>query len=106
MSRQNKPSSIKTLLINNKAPFQFVEAYKTLRTNLQFSDIDQTVNKLIVTSSLPGEGKSTVSINLAISLAQLGKTVLLVDTDLRKPLIHKYLHLSGVKNGGVTTALT
>ena len=70
------------------------EAYRTLRTNIQFSSIDgDNLKTILVTSSGPGEGKSTVAINLAITIAQSGKKVLLLDCDFRKPSIHKKLGL-------------
>lgn len=98
--------STSTKIISHDSPFQFVEAYKSLRTNLQFASINNQYQKIIVTSSIPGEGKSTVSINLALSLANLEKKVLLIDCDLRKPVIHKYLHLSNFNNGGLTNLLS
>lgn len=65
------------------------EAYKTLRTNIQYSSFDKNAQAIIVTSSQPGEGKSTTSGNLALSMAQDGKKTILIDCDLRKPTVHK-----------------
>ncbi|MEI6131216.1 MAG: CpsD/CapB family tyrosine-protein kinase [Bacillota bacterium] len=73
------------------APFQLEEAYKALRTNLQFVCADKNIKKILITSSAPGEGKSTVTINLAIALAQVGHKVIILDCDMRKPKIHTYL---------------
>lgn len=95
----------KSLLINKSASFEFIEAYKSLRTNLQFASINSEIKKIIVTSSIPGEGKTTIALNLAISLAENGQKVLLVDTDFRKPQLHKYLKLENNKIGGLTTSL-
>lgn len=95
----------KSLLIDKGISFEFIEAYKSLRTNLQFESINNTIKKLIITSSIPGEGKTTVALNLAISLAENGQKVLLVDTDFRKPQLHKYLKLESNKIGGLTTVL-
>jgi capsular exopolysaccharide synthesis family protein len=95
----------KSLLIAKGVFFEFIEAYKSLRTNLQFASINNTIKKLIVTSSIPGEGKTTIALNLAVSLTENGQKVLLVDTDFRKPQLHKYLKLESNKIGGLTTAL-
>lgn len=65
------------------------EAYRTLRTNLQFVQLDRPLKKLLITSSIRGEGKTTTAVNLGIILAQTGKKVLIIDTDLRRPRIHK-----------------
>lgn len=92
-------------LATKSAPFQYVEAYKSLRTNLDFMAVDNEYKKLIVTSSIPGEGKSNVVINLAYSLAETGKNVIIVDCDLRKPVLHRYLKL-GHKPAGVTNVLS
>ena len=79
------------------------EAFRTLRTNIQFSSLDDELKSIVVTSSGPGEGKSTVMSNLAITMAQSGKRVILVDCDLRKPSIHKKM---GVTNSiGLTNIL-
>lgn len=105
MTDRTKKVPRKSLLITKGVPFEFVESYKSLRTNIQFASIENPVKRLIVTSSIPGEGKSTVTINLAISLAESGHKVLLIDTDLRKPQIHKYLHIEEGRVGGLTTLL-
>jgi len=86
---------------HTKAPES--EAYRTLRTNIQFSSVDKPVRTLIVTSSGPSEGKSTTSANLAIVMAQTGQKVILVDTDLRRPVLHKTFGVPN--NAGITTAL-
>ena len=65
------------------------EAFRMLRTNLQFSSSDFSQNSVLITSPQPGEGKSTTAINLAITTAQLGYNTLLVDADLRRPVLHK-----------------
>jgi capsular exopolysaccharide synthesis family protein len=65
------------------------EAFRTLRTNLEFSSLDSPVRTLVVTSAGPGEGKSTTLANLAITTAQAEKKVYLVDCDLRRPTLHR-----------------
>lgn len=94
------------LVASQAAPFEFTEAYKSLRTNLQYASLDRPVKKIVVTSSIPNEGKSTVCINLAITLAENGNRVLLVDADLRKPSVHQYLNLRMDSIGGLTSVLS
>lgn len=79
------------------------ESFRQLRTNLQFANVSGQAKSVVVTSSLPGEGKSTTATNLAIALAQAGQTVCLVDADLRRPMVSEYLGLE--RNAGLTTAL-
>jgi capsular exopolysaccharide synthesis family protein len=71
------------------------EAFRTLRTNLQFVGIDGKTRTLVVTSSVPGEGKTTTAANLAIVLAESGSSVLLLDADLRAPRVATYLGIEG-----------
>lgn len=77
---------------NPKSPVS--ESYRTLRTNIEFSAFDKEIKTIVVTSSTPGEGKSTTIGNLALVLSQGGKKVLLIDCDLRKPSIHKKFRLT------------
>ncbi|WP_461187569.1 tyrosine-protein kinase domain-containing protein [Arthrobacter sp. Z4-13] len=79
------------------------ESFRQLRTNLQFANYSGRAKSILITSSLPGEGKSTTATNLAIALAQAGTAVCLVDADLRRPSVNSYLGLD--RNAGLTTAL-
>ncbi len=69
------------------------EAFRTLRTNLEFAGVDRPIRSILVVSAHPGEGKSTVAANLAITIAQGGKKTLLIDADLRRPRVHQILKL-------------
>ena len=87
-----------TELIVSKYPKSLVsEGIKTVRTNLQFSSFDKDIKSLLITSSIPGEGKSFISANLATAFCQTGKNVLLVDCDMRKGRQHKIFNVSNIK---------
>lgn len=88
-------------LTNPKSPV--TEAFRTLRTNIQFSSIDEEIRTLVITSSTPTEGKSVVTNNMAAIMAQGDKKVLLIDGDLRKPRIHEHFKLSN--HQGLTNIL-
>lgn len=93
----------KPLLTQAARQSQRGESFRQLRTNLQFANVSGRARTLLVTSSLPGEGKSTTATNLAIALSQAGQSVCLVDADLRRPMIDEYLGLE--RQAGLTTAL-
>lgn len=81
----------------NEPTSVITEQIKTIRTNINFAATDKKLRTLMVTSAMPGEGKSTVSCNLAVEYAKEGMKVLLVDADLRRPTIHKTFGLENNK---------
>ena len=82
---------------------QAAEAYRTLRTNIQFSSLDRDLRTLLVTSAGPSEGKSTILANLAISMAESGRRVIAADGDLRRPGLHQLFGLDDAP--GLTTMI-
>ena len=76
-------------LIGKGVPNNFAESFRSIRTNVLFSSTDQGGRLVVITSSTPGEGKTTVSTNVAVALAQAGHRVLLIDADMRKPRVHQ-----------------
>lgn len=91
-------------LIVNKSPKSIqAEAYRSLRTNMNFLSVDKDLKTLVVTSSSAREGKSTVISNLAITLANTNKKVLIIDADNRKAKIHKFFEINNV--AGLSNAL-
>jgi capsular exopolysaccharide synthesis family protein len=86
-----------------KIKFQVAEQFRTLRTNIRFSSLGDEIKSIVVTSCLPGEGKSTIISNLAVTMTSSGKRVVIVDCNLRKPTIHKKFSLSNSQ--GLTNIL-
>ncbi len=97
--RKDRLYSLVTLLHPRSAS---AEAFRTLRTNLDFASVDAALRTVAVTSGLPGEGKTTVAANLAVAFAQSGRSTILVDSDLRRPDIHTFFRLRN--EIGLTTA--
>lgn len=79
------------------------EEFRTIRTNIDFAQVDRDIKSIVVSSSIPAEGKSTVSANLAIAMGAMDKNVLIVDADMRKPTLHRTFTLSNER--GLTTLL-
>ncbi len=94
----NKPKSVAGPLLDTKSNNFIAEQFRILRTNLQYLIQGQKAcKKILVTSSISGEGKSFISVNLAASLASAGQKVILINLDIRKPKLHEYLNLSNNK---------
>ena len=91
------------LVTRSDANSPLSEAYRMLRVNLDFTAVDSPLQTVAITSANPGEGKSTTIANLAVALAESGKRVILVDTDLRRPTLHRIFELPNER--GVTSAL-
>ncbi|NLK27239.1 MAG: polysaccharide biosynthesis tyrosine autokinase [Clostridiales bacterium] len=103
ISKKKKRLNIKSS-VNDHSKFLFNEAFKALRTNLRFALIKEGCKKIIISSPLPSEGKSTTSINLGIAISQTGSRVLIIDCDLRKGKIHNSFNLK--YKPGLTDALS
>jgi len=91
------------LVIHADKKSPIAEAYRILRTNIEFSSTDRKVKVILVTSSGPSEGKTTTASNMAIAMAEANRRVLLIDCDLRKPAVHRLFGLVNVK--GLTNIL-
>ncbi|NNG35838.1 polysaccharide biosynthesis tyrosine autokinase [Nakamurella aerolata] len=102
--RFDKAARKQAMLVGEAAHSERGEAFRQLRTNLRFVRIDEPVQVLVVTSSLPGEGKSVTAANLAAMFAEAGRSTLLIEADLRRPRVAEYLGLD--RSVGLTDVLT
>lgn len=101
--RANKDEVRRYLTVHHEPRSAAAECCRTVRTNLTFMSAEAPVRSLVVTSASPSDGKTTVAVSLAIAMAQSGKRVLLMDTDLRRPKVHKAFGLS--LGQGITSVL-
>lgn len=104
MSKPTPRTKKRYIIVHNNPKSPVSEAYRSLRTNIQFSSVDNPVQVIMVTSASPGEGKSTTACNLAATYAQFGHQVLVIDADLRKPTAHHTFLCSN--RFGLTNVLT
>ena len=91
--REEKGAAARSPLISEAVVQNFAEAFREIRTSVMFSSADEGSRSVLVTSTQPSEGKSVVAANLAVSLAQAGLRVLLVDADMRKPRLHDLMRV-------------
>ena len=98
---KTREERLRDKILNNESSFYVREAYKTLRTNITFSMPNEGCKKFLITSSLAAEGKSTNCINIAITFAETGAKVCIIDCDLRRPNIHRLFNVNstpGISN--------
>ena len=100
---RGKRGRLRTLVMRDAPHSASAEAFRMMRTNLEFVDVDSDIRSLLVTSADDGDGKSTVAANLALAFAQAGKSTILVDADLRRPKLHELFGLSNEQ--GLTSLL-
>ena len=98
------PELLKTHVLSRNSRSLASEGYRQLRTNLQFLSVDEPPRVIMVASSVPSEGKTTLAVNLAVTLAEGGKKVTVVEADLRRPRVVRYLGL--VEGAGLTNVLS
>lgn len=103
ITRMNSQEAQDKLVVLNEPRSPAAEAFRSLRTNIQFASVDRDLRVLMITSAGPGEGKSTVAANLAAALAQAGQRVVLVDADLRRASVQRLFKMSN--SAGLTDSL-
>ena len=87
---------MKELIVNTKPKSPISESYRSIRTNIQFANLDKNLQTIMVTSPTAGEGKTTTLSNVALAMADADHRVLIVDCDMRKPRIHKVFEISNI----------
>ena len=102
-SKRKEMANKSDILVSTKQSFMFTEAFKSLRTNIMFSLPKEGCKKIMIVSSVSSEGKSTVSAHLAVSLADMGANVLVIDCDLRRGKVHKFFEVK--RNPGLANVL-
>lgn len=88
---------MKEIIVQSNPKSPISEAYRAIRTNIEFANIDKNIHTIMVTSTTPGEGKTTTLCNIAATLTQNGVRVLIIDCDMRKPRVHKVFGISNKK---------
>ncbi|MEG4235296.1 polysaccharide biosynthesis tyrosine autokinase [Microcoleus sp. Pol11C3] len=104
VSSTTKSASLKRIIVSNYKDFPVIEAFHYLYTNIQLLNAEHPINSLTITSTIKGEGKSTVAVYLAKTASAVGKRVLLVDANMRFPQLHAYLGISNMR--GLSDTLT